>query len=637
MEIYFVANYSIDNVQSCSIEYVYEYCKTKSVLGIDIETTKKYKLNTYKNEDIYPPGLDPYLSKVIMLQIGDLSKTFVIDTRYIDISILLPLFKSKTRLFVGHNLKFESKHLKHNYGIVFHKIWDTMVVEMILTNGLQLGYSLAKLSERHLGIKNQVEVDLFTVIEDDEVFIDKSIRMEFLNIEDKPFSYSQVTYGAGDIEYPLLIKSIQEKGFGEYCPSKLFQMENEFCLVLADIELKGLHFDKEQWLKVAAEEAIVLERRLNKINDYVSKTYPKFNASVDLFNNVMTCAIQWTSSQQVVELFKYIGICPKEKSKQTKKLEYTVGSAALSKLLPKEYKDFLMSEKETEINSNEDLILNYLLLNKSYQATTTFGEEFLKYVHPITGRLHTSYRQILNTGRISSNNPNCQNIPSKKQYRMCFTAPINHILINCDYAAQESRDLAEISGDQAMLDFFNLGHPVFKDDYHSFTATKMFQILRNDPNLIVSKKTHPEERQAAKNISFKIAYGGGAYTLKDDFGVEEEVAQEFIDSYFNAFPSLKEDFEQAKKKAVELGYIEIDPITGRRWFFKDFEYMKSLSEKAWSFYPKDYRKYSSDQKEIFKKRMSKEHPELKDIWSEYFSLKSSLERKALNFRRKYAA
>lgn len=637
--IHFVSNYKVEGVDLySSIEEVYEYCKDKTELGIDIETTYLYPKNTFKNEKIYKPGLDPYLSKIIMLQLGDLNNIFVIDTRCTNISILIPLLKDKSITWVGHNLRFESKHLKYNYKGIFRTIWDTMVVEMNLTNGLQPGYSLAKLSQKYLGIKNVEDKNLFNQENEDEeevVYIDKSTRLGFLHIDNVPFNKGQILYGADDIEYPLRIKAIQQRGVEDFNPSKLHQMENEFCLVLADIELKGLSFNPEQWLKVAADKKIGYNRRLEVLNKYVVTNYPDFTKGPDLFNTDVTeftCNVQWSSSDQVVKFFRRLGWCPKEKSKQTHKMEYSVGAKALNKLLSKPYKDFLMKDVERPILTTEDLILAYLLLKKSEQAITTFGIDFLKYIHPITGRLHTSYKQILNTGRISSSNPNLQNIPQDEEYRKAFNTPSGSILIDCDYSAQESRDLAEISGDQAMLDFFNLGDPVFGSDYHSFTATKMFRIIRNDPTLIVQKKTHPEERDAAKSIGFKIAYGGTAYTLKDDFGVEEDIAQEFIEGYFNAFPALRADFEQAKKKAVELGFIEIDPITKRRWFFKEFGHMQSLSRQAWSCYPEDYRRMSKGQKEAVKLTLKETHPELGDIWSEYFSLKGKLERDALNFR-----
>ena len=633
-----------EDVINCTLEECRDYLQSISVIGIDIETTRKYPKGTYKDEGknvIYKAGLDPYLSKPIMLQVGDLINQYVIDLRKVDISILLPVLNDRTKTFVGANLKFEAVHLKHTYGIVFWLIWDCMLAEKVLTNGLGLGCSVEAMAERYLGIQSSKDIDLFNQLEEDEEYVDKAVRLQFLSIEDNPFTTRQIEYGADDIIIPLKIMAIQKRGRRGWKPEVCWDIENRFCLVLADIELKGLTFDQTKWLKVAEGAKVVFEHRLKKMNEYVIKSQPntQFVSIPDLFSSDTTCAINWSSPDQVVKYFRYLGFCPKEKSKQTKHMEWSVGSKALFKLLSIPYKDKLTNNIETEIETQEDLILNYLLLQKSYQAITTFGPDFLKHIHPITRRIHTSYQQIQVTGRISSRAPNVQNIPNDlpgtpedMQYRRCFVPEPGNVILNCDFASQESRDLAEICGDQDMLDFFNLGHPIFGDDYHSFIATKMFRVIRNEPDLIITKKTHPKERQDAKAVNFKISYGGSAYTLKDDFGVAEDVAQTFIDGYFDAIPTLKADFEQAKKSVLDLGYINIDKITGRRWYWKEFHDQKVLNKKIWSYYPENYRDMSAGAREDFKKELKEKHPEVREMWSKYFSEKGKAERAALNYR-----
>jgi len=378
-------------------------------------------------------------------------------------------------------------------------------------------------------------------------------------------------------------------------------------------------------------EKIFYNKRKEKLDNWVVENHKDFCNSPELFNPNYTCAIEWSSSKQVIKLFKKLGFCPQEKSKATKKMEYTVGATALLKLLPANMKEMYAKDKECgAIEDNNTLILSFLLLSTATQATTTFGDEFLKYVHPITGRLHSDYKQILHTGRKSSRKPNLQNLPRKKSYRQCFTASPGNKLVNADYSAQELRNLAEVTQDKEMLDFFNNGHPIFKDDFHSWTATKMFSLMRNDPNLIVTKETHPEERNAAKAINFKIGYGGSAYTLKDDFGVTEEVAQVFVDNHMAAFPTLKKNFEDTKKKAVQLGYLDIIP--DRRYWEHPWKEMVELQKACGTYYPENYRKYSQADKETFKKKLKLEHPEVGIMWSKYFILKGELERSALNYR-----
>ena len=642
-EIYFIgpdAGYST-KILKATMQECYDYCVDKKELAIDTETTMRYPKGTYKNEDIYKPGLDPYLSSLVMLQIGDTDRVYVIDTRSEDISILKPILEDKSKLFIAHNAKFEAKHLSHNYGITFHRIYDTMLVEMNLLNGLgwsktnKSGYkfSLEALAGRYLGIKPKEQPDLFTVVDEedeDTVYIDKSIRMGFLTIGNKPFTEEQILYGADDITYPIEIKKRQLLGFNGYNPREVHYLENEFCLVLADIELKGITFDQKQWLANYEKNLQIYNNRLVKLNTWLVENHKEFCTPPDMFEPNWKPKIEWSSSKQVIKLFKKLGFCPQEKSKQTGYVEYTVGAKALLKLLPTAYKEYYEKDQETDIVEQKDLILNYLLLSTSQQAITTFGKDYLKYIHPITGRLHSSYRQILNTGRISSNEPNLQNLPSDEGYRKAFVASEGYTLLNNDYSSQESRILAELSGDDAMVSFFNDGHPIHGEDYHSFTATKMFSLMRNEPDLIVTKKTHAEERNTAKTISFKIAYGGSAHTLKDDFGVTEEEAQAFINSFLGAFPSLDKYFNSGKEQAVKTGYIDILP--DRRYWEPDFSKMKQLTEKAWSFYPKNYKDLSDTRKKEVKEQINKDHPEIKQLWSEYFSIKGSLERASQNYK-----
>ena len=630
--IYFIGNSFYKN--KTTITECFDYCKNKKILGLDIETSALYKKGVY-DESEYKGGLDPYLSKICMLQIGDINNQYVIDTRVVDISILLPLFTNDI-LFVGHYLKFEYMHIKHNYNVMINKIYDTMLAEQIIFNGLGkskdnsegLRFSLEALCDRYLGIKKE-ELTLFNQNLEDEETIDKSTRLGFVYIENREFTDKEIEYGAKDIEYPLLIKRLQQKG--SYFPKECLKLEFEFEKVLGDIELKGIGFDKKLWLETYNKKLPIYENRLKKLNTYIEKNYLNFCKIPDLFDNVLECNILWSSPDQVIQLLKHLKICPKEKSKQTKKLEWTCGAKSLLKVIPRNLKELYEKDIETDITNTNTLLLNYLLWNKSKQCCTTFGEEWLKNTHPITNRVHTSYTQILNTGRISSRSPNLQNLPSDNAYRQCFISSKNNNFINCDFSSQESRVLAEVSGDVKMIDFFNNGHPIHGSDFHCFTGTNMFSLLRNEPNLIITKKEHPEERQIAKTISFKVAYGGSAFTLKDDFGTTEEEAQLFIDNFLDAFPQLRDYFKHCEEEVLKKGYIIIDEFTDRRWFSSDFKKIKELNDKIWSYFPSNYRDLSNEKRKIIKEEIYKVHPEVKDMWSLYFTIQSSLKRTSLNY------
>ncbi|MEN6292335.1 MAG: hypothetical protein ABFD07_10040, partial [Methanobacterium sp.] len=205
-EIYFVAKYKVEGVEKyASISDCYEYIKDQRIVGLDIETSKKFKEGEY-DESVYKGGLDPYLSNVIMLQIGTADKLYVIDVRDFSNEDMLPIVNylnyNDKILIVGHNLKFEGKHLKHKYGIRLKNVWDTMICEINLTNGLPFKYGLANLAERYLKVKKDSELSLFAdlyskkqvtlndkYLEDnahvltpyeveDDYFIDKSTRLQ---------------------------------------------------------------------------------------------------------------------------------------------------------------------------------------------------------------------------------------------------------------------------------------------------------------------------------------------------------------------------------------------------------------------------------------------------------------------------
>lgn len=652
---YFIGNNFLEyeNYQNSTIEDCLTYCSTQTILGLDIETSRRFKKGMFP-ETHYKPGLDPYLSRICMLQIGDLENQFVIDARVVPLDFLKPILESKTILKVGHNLKFEGLHIYKNYQISLVNVWDTMICERVLYNGLNLSYSLEALSYRYLDSTKKVQqvemfapVDSFEELEDlDELslldadfsfVIDKSIRLDFVEIGDKPFTQRQLDYACDDILMPLLIQREQVKGreiTGEhYLPTKGFLVENAFTQTLAKIELKGLTVNTQGWQELYK---VNMKRRLEIkefLNQFIIKHYPKFANQMNLFSPEPTCSIEWESSKQVIELFKHLKICPKEFSKQTKQVEYTVGAKSLFRLLKNENKDFFYKAEVQEFQNKEDyqaLIINYLIYKKYQLLTTTFGLEWLNWIHPITHKVHTSFRQLMNTGRMASSNPNCQQIPSGKVWRELFIADKGYKLGAVDYSAQEARIASEVHNEEKMQDFFIHGHPIHKDDIHCFVASAMFAILRNDPNLIITKE-QKKERNIAKSLGFKILYGGGAFTIAQDLGIELQEGEEFVEAYLAAFPGLAKSFDQAKKLAVERGWVEVCGYTKKKYFFPDFQEMKELYDKAWSFFPKNYKDLNPQKKKEFRTELYAKKPEVKTLFILAGKLKGKLERAALNF------
>ncbi len=475
MEIYFIGKEGLFNedIKYSTIDEAYDFLKDQKTIAIDIETTAKFNFK-YGEEE----GLSPHLSNIVMFQIGTIDRQYIIDHRYYQIGKLKELLTDKSIQKVGHNLKFEYKHILHNYNIRINNIYDTQIVEQILYCGLEdVDFGLKDLIERYLNLK-----------------IDKETRLQFLKIKDKPFTKEQMFYGAKDILYPLQIKELQEKEIEIKELKNTVNLEMEFISVLGDVEYKGMYFDKNAWLDIYNKKVPLLKAQQRKLNSFVEDKYfnTKFVSNqLDLFSP-RGCNIEWSSSKQTVEFFRYLEACPQEFSKQTKKLEYTVNATLLLSSLNtinKDKPDFI-----------KDFIKDYILYKELEQATTTFGEKFFKYINPITKRIHSDYWQILATGRISSKNPNLQNIPSEVEYRKCFTCPINSKIVNADYSGQEQIVLANKANEPNLIEFYNSG----QDDMHSYIASKIWPDKLNNLSLKEIKKQYPELRQIAKTAGFAI-------------------------------------------------------------------------------------------------------------------------------------
>ena len=232
----------------------------------------------------------------------------------------------------------------------------------------------------------------------------------------------------------------------------------------------------------------------------------------------------------------------------------------------------------------------------------------------------------MNTGRMSSINPNCQNLPNSKSYRSLFITDSDKDVYACDFSTQEFRVFAHISNNESLIDFFN------KDgsDIHSEVATKMFRVIENNPSLVITKKDK-DKRSKAKSTGFKIIFGGQGSTLAKDFGVSNEEGNLFYDAFLDGFPGMRDFFEKTKKEAVKKGYFTIDIWGGSLYFYPHFNKIQELQKKAMSYFPENYKNLSKEERKIVKDKIYTDNPEVKKIWKEWGALKSELERKALNY------
>ena len=218
-----------------------------------------------------------------------------------------------------------------------------------------------------------------------------------------------------------------------------------------------------------------------------------------------------------------------------------------------------MTVVETHISQYKKkfpILNDYLDYKGLKKYTTTYGDKFLKHINEVTGRVHSSFLQLVKTGRISSSNPNMQNIPHPDEFRACFTPEPKEgtKFIVADYSGQELRILADRSSEPAMLDRYNNGD----GDLHSLTASLMYGKEVNNQG----KNTHL--RKFGKDTNFLMSYGGGPSALARRSGISFPKAASLIRKYFKEFSHLKALFDKEFYLTKERGFVVIDPITNRR-------------------------------------------------------------------------
>jgi DNA polymerase-1 len=503
-----------NNITLSTIDVAVNWLKTRRWFGVDTETE----------------GFFNHRNNIIMLQFGDSKTQFVIDVRDTDVSALQPYFEDEAVTKILHNAKFDCKFFKR-LGWNVETVYDTFLVECCITNGVK---------DRRLGLDFVVQKYC------NGAGLDKSERNRFIGLNGRPFTESQIVYGAKDIEYLECIREAQLAEVERWNLMPVIELENKAVLALTDIEYNGAYLDSEEWLKLAkaAENKMhIYEENLDNmlIADNRLKDYIKKYVQGDLFGDFgRKVSVEWSSPTQMLKLFKKIGL----------EIESS-------------------GEKEiTKYQNKEPLVKAFIDYKKEQKLTTTYGKDFLKYINPFTGRIHTEFWQVLDTHRISSNEPNLQQIPAKSikiegkatyPYFSCFKSPIGSKIVGADFAGQELRLIAEGSQDPVWLDCFNTG-----GDLHGRIASIIFGIAEKDskdtPEFVFVGTTKvylrgKSPRDVTKTINFMLAYGGSKYKLSDTLGITVDEAGAIIDKYFEAVPKVKEFLEKLSVYGIRNKYI----------------------------------------------------------------------------------
>lgn len=424
---------------------------------------------------------------------------------------LAPLLGDPAKPKYGHNLKYDLAVLERAGVRVEGLVFDTMIAEW-LTNP----------ASKNLGLKALA----WARLKQEMTPIASLIGQGKQQITMRQVPVAQVTtYACADVDMTHRLVSVLEAELKEKHLWRLFtEIEMPLVPVLAAMEMAGVRLDVPFLERMSAELAGRLRELEARIQEIVG--YP-FNVN---------------STQQLSDaLFKKLGL-PTQGVRKTQSGHFSTQADVLERL-----------------RSKHPVIEVILEQRELAKLKSTYVDALPKLVNPNTGRLHTSYNQTGTvTGRLSSSDPNLQNIPIRtelgRQVRRAFVAEPGWQLISADYSQVELRIMAHVSGDEGLLGAFARG-----EDIHTTTAAAIFGV----PLVQVT----PEMRRVAKAVNFGLAYGQTAYGLAQTTGLTQGEAENFIKTYFERFPRVREYIDTTKALATRQGYVET--LLGRRRYFPE--------------------------------------------------------------------
>lgn len=423
------------------------------------------------------------------------------------------VFSDKQKELVGQNFKYDYKMLQ-KYGIAVHnRVFDTMVAHYLINPDGK--HNMDFLSEVYLGY-SPISI---------ETLIGKKGKSQGSMADLNPEEISD--YAAEDADITLQLKNVFDPELDKTEVRGLYNtVEVPLITVLADMELEGVRIDE----KFLHDYSFELQKEIATLEKAIHEIAGE-NFNVD------------SPKQLGIILFEKLKIS--DKVKKTKTGQYATSEDILSK-----------HEHDHPIIGK---ILDYREMRK---LKSTYIDALPTMVNPTTGRVHTNYMQtVAATGRLSSNNPNLQNIPIRtargKEVRKAFI-PRNeeYVLLSADYSQVELRIIAALSNDDTMCEAFNQG-----EDIHRATAAKVFGV----PIGAVDK----DMRSKAKAVNFGIIYGQGAFGLSQNLNISRGEAKDIIDSYFSQFSRLKAYQQENMEFARKNGYVET--LLGRRRYLPDIQ------------------------------------------------------------------
>jgi len=508
-----------------NIKYLIGLLPTAIYIGLDTETT----------------GLDPYTSQVLLVQIKIDDEVFVLNRGKLGVRFItniINLINKNNIICIGHNIKFDIKMLKVDTGLLISNSYDTMIIEAVLMSGLSGKFcSLLSL------VKKYCDVDLV-----------KDARLEFLEMNhDSIFTEQQITYAATDVLYLFDIYSKQMKLLSEANLLKIAELEMDLLPVVCKMELNGILLDVEYWnnlTRSAEKNALEVAKKIKEL------IFKSINSSVYRnafeFAKAVAIPVKTKKLQSILEsindpLAIMVWVNEKFNLNSHKQLLTTLNLAGI------DVED--TNEKTLNKLPKSDIIDTILEYRDYEKRISTYGDNVVRAINPVTGRIHADFNQVgTSTGRFSSSGGvNMQNIPTHNGYREGFVAKPGYSFIAMDYSQCEYRLAGALSKEPLIEEAYKSGY-----DMHTATAAMRFNVPFNE----VTK----EQRYKGKTINFAVLYGTTSYGLKRNLDISLDEAEELLRNFFAGYPKLTAFKNAVESMIVKFGY-SITPM-GRRRYFK---------------------------------------------------------------------
>ena len=516
-------------------EFAHEGSKEPEFSNLETLKTTPHDYQLIDNEEDLRKLCDFFLTKEILSLDTETTSTNPIDAELVGLSfaveehhayyvpippqreeaqkiveIFRPVYENEKILKVGQNLKYDLEVL-HNYDIELKgKMWDTMIAHYLIQP--ELRHNMDYMAEIYLHYKT---------IHIDELIGPKGKNQRSMRDLDPQQIYE---YAAEDADITLQLKNKLEPELRKYdCENLFYQIEMPLMPVLAEMEMNGVCLDTAS----LAETSKQLTTRMNEIEQRI------YELAGQSFNIA--------SPKQVGEiLFDKLKIV--EKAKKTKTGQYVTSEEVLQQL-----------------RNKHEIVADILEHRGLKKLIGTYIDALPKLINPRTEHIHTSFNQTITaTGRLSSSDPNLQNIPIRgedgKEIRKAFIPEPGCLFFSADYSQIELRVMAHLSGDENMINVFREGK-----DLHAATAANIY---KKD----ISEVTR-DERTKSKRANFGIIYGITVFGLAERLDIPRDEAKMLIDGYFDTFPQVHDYMEKAKEIARQQGYVTT--LFGRRRYLPD--------------------------------------------------------------------